>query len=485
MRFSYYLGLGLYFPLKILSGKLNTKLLKSLTLKLNVAMNATAKQFFCGFLALTLIYQLSSCTKSDPIEPETPASDTTPTNDTIPGDTLDEEPSPTFLYIEPLKPFPQRVTYHSDVILPDVTRDELDEKTIDFYFAWKKRYLKPFTDSMLYVHYTLEYQVGDAISCSEGHGFGMLITVLMAGADSCSYNDYVKLYRWFDNHRSSINPELMAWQQNSSGGNSSGADSATDGDLDIAYSLLLAHYQWGSDGMINFLQEAKKMMAAIYESDISPDYKTVELGDWVSNGKYAKSTRCCDFMLDHFKAFNALTSLNWNQVIDTTYSIINEVADSVTGLFPDFAILENGKFEPCPPHFLEGPHDGDYYYNSCRAPWRIATDYIVYGDDRALNNLIKLNRWIMNSTNNNPNNIKGGYTLNGSPLNSWSDMAFTAPFGVLAMVDPENQEWLNAMWSEINSQSVSSGAYFGNSIKMLCLITLSGNWWTVNSIDNK
>lgn len=389
------------------------------------------------------------------------------------------KPEPEFHYKEPLRPFPQHADYYSEVILPSIEQSVMDNKVISFYRNWRNRYLKTFQDSMAYVHYTLEYQVGDAISCSEGHGFGMVITALMAGTDSTSYNDFIQLYKWYDNHRSNINPYLMAWQQDSKGNNSSGADSATDGDLDIAYSLLLAHYQWGSDGDINFIEEAKKMIDAIYTSDISSKYKLIELGDWVSSGSnYGKSTRCCDFMIDHLRAFkNETNNPKWDEIIDTTYNIIAQVADNTTGLYPDFVIYEEGIFQACPPNFLEGPNDGNYYYNSCRAPWRIATDYIVYGDDRALHELTKLNRWLISDTGSNPSKIRGGYKLDGTALNSWSDMAFTAPFGVCAMVDNNNQEWLNAMWNQINNESITEGAYFGNSIKMLSLITMSGNWW--------
>ncbi len=389
------------------------------------------------------------------------------------------KPEPEFYYKEPLRPFPQHAQYYSDVILPNIEQSVMDNEVISFYRQWRTRYLKTFNDSMAYVHYTLEYQVGDAISCSEGHGFGMVITALMAGVDTTSYNDYLKLYRWYDTHRSNIDPSLMAWQQNSKGNNSSGADSATDGDLDIAYSLLLAHYQWGSDGTVNFLEEAKNMIEGIYTSDISSVYKLIELGDWVSSGSnYGKSTRCCDFMIDHLRAFkNETNDTKWDEIMDTTYNIINQVADNTTGLYPDFVIYKDKKFQACPPDFLEGAHDGDYYYNSCRAPWRIATDYIAYGDNRALNELTKLNRWIMNDTDGYPSRIRGGYKLDGTPLNSWGDMAFTAPFGVCAMVDNDNQEWLNDMWNQINNEPISDGAYFGNSIKMISLITMSGNWW--------
>ncbi len=383
-----------------------------------------------------------------------------------------------FLYKEPQRPFPQHQQYYSEVILPNVEQSVMDNKTITFYRQWRNRYLKTFHDSMAYIHYTREYSVGNAISCSEGHGFGMVITVLMAGTDTTAYNDFIKLYRWYNNHRSHINTNLMAWQQSSSGQNSSGADSATDGDLDIAYSLLLAHYQWGSNGSVNFLEQAKKMIDGIYESDISSTYKLIELGDWVHSGKYSRSTRCCDFMIDHLRAFKTETNdPKWIEIMDTTYKIISYVADSITGLYPDFVIYEDDKFQPCPPNFLEGPNDGDYYYNSCRAPWRIATDYIVNGDNRALQELTRLNHWIIEKTEGNPYYIKEGYTLDGTQLSSWSDMAFTAPFGVCAMVDNKNQEWLDDMWNHINNKSINSGAYFGNSIKMICLITMSGNWW--------
>ena len=45
----------------------------------------------------------------------------------------------------------------------------------------------------------------------------------------------------------------MAWQQaiiNDEIVDVNGVDSALDGDMDIAYSLLLADKQWGSDGRL-------------------------------------------------------------------------------------------------------------------------------------------------------------------------------------------------------------------------------------------
>jgi len=40
-------------------------------------------------------------------------------------------------------------------------------------------------------------------------------------------------------------------------------DSAADGDLDIAYALLLADRQWGSCGTVNYLLEAQRVLVDV------------------------------------------------------------------------------------------------------------------------------------------------------------------------------------------------------------------------------
>ena len=127
--------------------------------------------------------------------------DTTSVDTTL-QDTVDEQDTvdttttePVFYYKEPLRPFPYYATYTDAVIKPQTPQNEMDAKVISFYRAWRSRYLKAFNDTMYYVHYTREYHVGNAVSCSEGHGFGMVITVLMAGVDSTSYDDFIKLYK--------------------------------------------------------------------------------------------------------------------------------------------------------------------------------------------------------------------------------------------------------------------------------------------------
>jgi hypothetical protein len=150
---------------------------------------------------------------------------------------------------------------------------------------------------------------------------------------------------------------------------------------------------------------------------------------------------------------------------------------SETGLLPDFIVNIDETPEPAPADYLEGELDGNYSYNACRDPWRIATDYLISGDERAREAVLKINRWLIESAGGSANNVYAGYYLDGTHAVGWSDIAFTAPFAVGAMVDTANQEWLNRLYAKIMSANIANGGYYDNTLKMLALITLSGNYW--------
>ena len=87
-----------------------------------------------------------------------------------------------------------------------------------------------------------------------------------------------------------------------------------------------------------------------------------------------------------------------------------------------------------------------------------------------------MNDWVKDETGGDPSALTSGYNLSGTPVgNDWYDNAFVAPFGVAAMVDSAHQDWLNAVWDTV---SANHGSYYGDSINMLSLIVMSGNWWS-------
>ena len=147
------------------------------------------------------------------------------------------------------------------------------------------------------------------------------------------------------------------------------------------------------------------------------------------------------------------------------------------GLVPDFIRDTNTLPRPAAPQYLETVHDGDYSYNACRVPWRLAIDYLVSGEPRAQAVLRKTNAWVRGVAGDNPARILDGYDLRGHPISAGHAMSFTALFAVAAMIDAANQHWLDALWAEIVQTPREDEEYYGNTLKLLAMIVLSGNWW--------
>lgn len=400
----------------------------------------------------------------------------------------------------PHRPFGQHTRYAPGTIKPSVPQAAMDAKVAELYDAWKDEYLtqNPYQPDQYYVYYNGDgyAEPEDAVTTSESNGYGMLTTAIMAGHDPEAKTLFDGLLRFAKAHPSSVNPDLMAWQQRDNGTAivnttiveedwEGGDDAATDGDLDMAYALLLADQQWGSGGEFNYLAEARRVMNAILASEVNATHNTLQLGDWTFNEvKYAGATRPSDFMTQHLKDFaNASGQSRWIDVVDKTYSI-EEILfrdySPQTGLLPDFVERIGSSYRPAPPDFLEGEHDGDYNWNSARTPWRIGTDYLMTGDQRPKAQLAAMNAWIKSATGGDPEKVAQGYTLAGEPLDPDPDITFSAPFAVSAMLDASNQEWLDALWTTATQEPVTS--YFGDSVRLLSLIVVSGNWWSPTGV---
>ncbi len=193
--------------------------------------------------------------------------------------------------------------------------------------------------------------------------------------------------------------------------------------------------------------------------------------------------RSSDFMPANFKAFELVTKdIRWNKVIDANYKLFNYLQESYSpdaGLLPDFIVNINKTARPAPAHFLESRYDGCYNYNACRDPWRIATHYLLTGDKRSKMMVDKINKWIRETTDNNTYNLSAGYTLAGNDIKGryFEALSFVAPFAVSAMVDSKNQVWLNHIWDYLTAFKLKDYDYYDNTIKLLNMIIISGNYW--------
>lgn len=376
----------------------------------------------------------------------------------------------------------------------------LSNETIQFYDAWKEKYLTKDKyikqETQYYIYYSEEKfdknaNVSVPVTVSEAHGYGMLIFAHMSDYDKNAKEYFDGMYRYFKAHLSDIGPNLMSWQQCDNGvelidGAENGSmvggpcDSATDGDMDIAYALLLADSIWGSDGEIDYYSEAVAVINDIMKYEVNHEYWILTLGDWVSecspNEKYYSAARASDFIVQYMPVFAKATGDdNWMKVYDATYDIINDMVEEYkTGLLPDFIIRNsNGKFVPAGAGFLESENDGNYYYNSCRTPWRISMDYIINKNENALAFANAVDSFMIQASKNDPWEIMSGYKLDGTPVEDYNDLCFVAPCLISASCG-ENSGWHDKVRSVVINYG--EDVYYGDTIKMLCLIADDGGW---------
>lgn len=365
-------------------------------------------------------------------------------------------------------PFPQAASITGHGLKPDnLTQAQLNAAVTNYYNYWKRKYLVPSTKV------TGDYKVnfdGKGTTVSEAMGYGMLLTAYLAGADSDAKACFDGLNRFRKRFPSNVNAGLMCWKIPPKE-NAVSDDGATDGDLDMALALLLAHRQWGD---ASYLAEATNYLNAIAAALVRSDF-SLRLGDWNSA---AGQTRSSDFMPAHFRSFYLATGNGfWTNVENECYAILNQLQTNsapATGLVPDFSIVANGVWLPARPNFLEGVHDGQYNYNACRVPWRIGWAAWFYDDVRARQILSRFMAWTV-SHHAAPENFKAGYKLDGGNIggNDYDTACFISPTGVAAMVTT-NQAWLNRTFAYAMKRK---DQYYEDSVSLLSLLVMSGNAW--------
>ncbi len=443
----------------------------------------------------------------------------------------------------PKRPFPQ-MELNSEIQEPQGTANQQAKISRDFYDNWKSSYIIPYdftsgsedgTGSGYLVEAgtnpSIVEGIGETVSQSEAHGWGMIIVSLMAGWDSEAKEIFDGLYLVHRNWPSSDHNDLMSWAVPANGKllPQNRLPSATDGDMDAAYGLLLAHEQWGGnpEGMdISYFDAAIEIIKALEDNNIlyAPEsapnashFPRLGIGD--SNGNYwdIRATRSSDFMLSHFRVFNearlgdpeyrAGTSNGvpsvWSAVEQSTISIVNKLRDTETGLMPDFMGNQNGDFSQeistfkgisDEPYDNPGGNDDSYWYNACRFPWRYAQGFIHENITEARDAVLPIGEWLVTADEHqewdyfNQAKIGAGYYLSGWLLDgaNYYDKSFVAPF-MTALALGENSYDFNTLWQSVTQFEWPTDEYphyYDNSVGLLNILLLTGNWWRPTPNDN-
>lgn len=366
------------------------------------------------------------------------------------------------------RPFPAHVTYQTGV-RPSASQAEQDAAVKKQYDSWKKTYLRQACGGYLV------WATDDAPNkgtVSEAQGYGMNIVPLMAGYDDQAKTIFDGMWKFVQDHRDGKG--LFQWKidgKTCKYADTGTPDSATDGDLDVGYGLILADKQWGG-----YSAAAKDWLAKIYQHDVASDGHLKIADDAGDDG-----TRPSDFMLDHLRAFAKYdTAHDWNKVVTRTEQLITQFTAKYSpnaNLLSDFVVGANTTSpKPAPADYLENQPDNIVGYNSVRVPWHMGTDALLYGGKVATEVAKKESASYQSHSGADPAKIYPHTKLDGTPTNT-SDQSEVAPnpVGVAAMVAGD-QAWTDSLWKYLAGNPYGD-TYYGETIKLLVYLVMSGNYW--------
>lgn len=291
--------------------------------------------------------------------------------------------------------------------------------------------------------------VEKTIVLSEAQSYGMLITVEAAQKGQASQKDFDKLYHYYLNNR--INgTQLMSWKQTVTKEKvTAEQQNATDGDLYIAYALLVASKQWTNHSQ-EYKNQAKSILDDILKYNYNKTTGVLTVGNWADeHSDYYHLMRTSDTLPQYFQEFyNATGNERWLDIKNKMLqSLVQISSQSETGLLPDFIWVEETGARVANPDTIESKYDGAYSYNACRLPYALAQS-----QDKDSQQLVhKMLDFFMKQ-----NKLYAGYDLKGTPLNQYQASSFFAPIvyaaqnsdGYLKLVQQNKYIFLNQLPSD-------------------------------------
>lgn len=375
------------------------------------------------------------------------------------------------LWASPRYPFPRNFSYPYGIKTTSSTVAGTEIQTA--FTNWKNNQLDS-NGTLMRVMFD-----DKSVTVSEGIGYGMLIMVYMDNATNNTQGQFDKLWNYYVKFKNGNG--LMNWKI--SGYNSvSGANGATDADLDVALALLMAYKQWGSE---SYLTNAKTLIQTIYSKEVDASTNILKPGDgWQSWNDAYNPSYFSPAAIELFKTVDP--SHSWTDVLAKNYALVKlNATKSTAGLPSNWCNIQTG-------NATNGNTQVGFDYDAVRTPWRLGIGYSWFGHDNAKTIDATITKWIMTKTGGVPRLIMDGYDQSGNARSSsYGNVAtFVGAFGASAMVDATYQTWLNSVYGDLKLTANSAG-YYHSSLKVLYELYLSGNFnnfWdttSVTGVDDK
>ncbi|NHQ60762.1 endoglucanase [Chlorobium sp. BLA1] len=303
---------------------------------------------------------------------------------------------------------------------------------------------------------------------SEGEAYAMLRAVLMD--DRKTFDECLAWSKAELSRRESHGDDLLAWHFEN--GRVSDSTAASDADIDYAYSLLLAWHTWQES---HYLDLARKVLQSILDKETVLVNNRLYLLPWpAGEGGGTPETvpqNPSYYAPSHFKLFYAVTEDNrWMELVDTTYDLLGRLQKSSRkpGLVPDWCALDpQGNILPMP------GRENVYGWDAVRVPLRVAADYRLNDDHRALKVLRRFSEFFEQEFREN-GKIVSGYSGSDATKSSMENplfycAAYAATEAAKSSVAPEMLQHLRDFIHRKNDEYYYNEAddYYVNSLAWL------------------
>jgi endo-1,4-beta-D-glucanase Y len=314
------------------------------------------------------------------------------------------------------------------------------------------------------------------LTTSEGQSYALLRAMWIGDQET-----FDKILKW-TNENLQKPSGVYAWKiQNSVDSNKIttnkviNEDSATDGDIDIAFALLQASKKWNNP---QYSTLAQTIMDGIWANNVTligdnyyllaSDNATREDGFLVNPSYYSPA------MFRIFAKGTTNQEQNWNKLTTDTYSFLKKARNPQTGLVPNWSIVTPTEQVTSAKKYIESGSD-DYSYDAFRTNYRVALDKMWFNSSEsdeyisfARKNFFE-NHWY------DKYNFGSVYSTDGKQIQDYSDISTSA--GVIAIFndDPslldteiylntlKNQE-RNDYWSDSNNYYDQNWGWFATAM---------------------
>ena len=309
------------------------------------------------------------------------------------------------------------------------------------YTAWKTAHVETCANGSSIV-------VKDGAVVSEGIAYGMLLSVAMA--DQTLFDG---LWKFYQDHLDKNGLMNWATAKCEAPGNNN-ANAATDADLDAAMALLQAASRWpGAPG--GYLAKAEALAAKIvqFESDMCNGRRILRPGDAFGGCSDVGNPRINPsyFSPGYYKVFARYFSAQaatWSALTDASYQLFAIYQARMGNLVPDWSGPDGSD------------NGGQYWYDACRTPWRVAVDYAWTGDTRAKTFMENISSWV---------DGHGGLPKAAQQQNS----AFVGAFALAGGYDQGKFDGYMAGW--LGAQ-LDDTPYYQGTLRVLYLLVAAGKF---------